>query len=48
VGPIVGQRHPVLRGLSAGDKVIVGGQQKLRPGARVVQMPPPDQQKKGG
>jgi RND family efflux transporter MFP subunit len=47
VGPIVGQTHPVLRGLSAGDKVIVAGQQKLRPGARVVQMPP-QQKGKGG
>jgi RND family efflux transporter MFP subunit len=48
VGPIVGQRHPVLRGLSAGDKVIVGGTQKLRPGAPVVPMSPDQHKKDGG
>jgi hypothetical protein len=34
----------VLKGLSAGDKVIVAGMQKLRPGARVVVMPEPKKQ----
>jgi RND family efflux transporter MFP subunit len=45
VGPIADQRYPVLRGLAVGDRVIVAGTQKLRPGARVVAAPEP---KKGG
>jgi RND family efflux transporter MFP subunit len=39
LGPIVGQSYPVLRGLAAGDRVIVAGMQKLRPGAPVVAAP---------
>jgi RND family efflux transporter MFP subunit len=36
VGPIAGQSYPVRKGLEPGDRVIVGGIQKLRPGAKVV------------
>jgi RND family efflux transporter MFP subunit len=39
IGPIVGQSHPVLRGLASGDRVVVAGMQKLRPGAPVVIAP---------
>jgi multidrug efflux pump subunit AcrA (membrane-fusion protein) len=48
VGPIAGQSHPVLKGLSPGDRVIVGGMQKLRPGAHVVPMSPEHEQKQKG
>jgi len=41
VGPIEGQTYPVLRGLRAGDRIVVSGVQKLRPGARVVASKPP-------
>jgi RND family efflux transporter MFP subunit len=40
VGPIEGQSYPVLRGLKAGDRIVVSGVQKLRPGARVVAAKP--------
>lgn len=36
VGPILGQVHPVLEGLAVGERVVVAGMQKLRPGARVA------------
>ncbi len=39
IGPIVGQSHPVLRGLAPGDRVVTAGMQKLRPGAPVVVAP---------
>jgi RND family efflux transporter MFP subunit len=48
VGAIVGQSYPVLKGLAPGDKVIVSGMQKLRPGAPVVPAPPDQKQQKGG
>jgi membrane fusion protein, multidrug efflux system len=41
LGPIQAQQYPVTGGLKAGDKIVVSGVQKLRPGARVMQMPPP-------
>jgi RND family efflux transporter MFP subunit len=39
LGAIDGQHYPVLSGLSLGDRVIVSGVQKLRPGAPVVAAP---------
>jgi RND family efflux transporter MFP subunit len=36
VGAIQGQGYPVLRGLQPGEKIVVSGVQKLRPGAPVV------------
>jgi RND family efflux transporter MFP subunit len=40
LGPIQEQQFPVLGGLKAGDRIVVSGVQKLRPGARVTPMPP--------
>ena len=39
LGAIQGQTYPVTRGLAAGDRIVTGGVQKLRPGARVQPMP---------
>jgi membrane fusion protein, multidrug efflux system len=36
VGPLVDQVYPVLKGLQPGDRVVIGGMQKLRPGAAVA------------
>jgi len=36
VGAIQDQRYPITKGLAVGDTVVVSGVQKLRPGARVV------------
>jgi RND family efflux transporter MFP subunit len=41
LGPIQEQQYPVTGGIKAGDRIVVSGVQKLRPGARVMQMPPP-------
>ena len=35
----IGNRWQVTRGLSAGDRVIVEGLQKIRPGSPVVPVP---------
>jgi RND family efflux transporter MFP subunit len=40
VGPMEDQHYPVLRGLAPGDRVIVAGMQKLRPGAPVTPAKP--------
>ena len=40
VGPIQEQVYPVLRGLKAGDQVVVSGVQKLRPGSKVAPSAP--------
>jgi RND family efflux transporter MFP subunit len=40
VGLIEGQTYSVSKGLNVGDRVVVSGVQKLRPGARVVALPP--------
>lgn len=45
VGPIQDQRYPVLRGLAPGEKIVLSGVQKLRPGAPVVALPPPGKTK---
>lgn len=37
LGPINGQVYPVLGGLKPGERIIVSGLQKLRPGARVTE-----------
>jgi RND family efflux transporter MFP subunit len=39
VGPVQGQSVSVLKGLAVGDKIVVSGVQKLRPGAPVVSVP---------
>jgi RND family efflux transporter MFP subunit len=39
VGPIDGQTFPVVKGLKVGDKIVVSGVQKLRPGAPVMALP---------
>jgi RND family efflux transporter MFP subunit len=41
LGPIQGQQYPVTGGIKAGDRIVVSGVQKLRPGARVTEMRPP-------
>lgn len=41
VGDVVGNDYVVRAGLTAGDRVITGGIQKLRDGVPVVAMPPP-------
>jgi RND family efflux transporter MFP subunit len=41
LGPIQEQLYPVIGGIKAGDRIVVSGVQKLRPGARVMQTPPP-------
>ncbi|HXU07183.1 MAG TPA: efflux RND transporter periplasmic adaptor subunit [Polyangia bacterium] len=41
LGPIQEQQYPVTGGLKPGERIVVSGVQKLRPGARVMQMPPP-------
>ena len=41
LGPIQEQQYPITGGIKAGDRIVVSGVQKLRPGARVMQMPPP-------
>jgi RND family efflux transporter MFP subunit len=41
LGPIQDQQYPVVGGLKAGDRIVVSGVQKLRPGARVMPAPPP-------
>ena len=38
VGPIQGQSYPVIKGLAVGEMIISSGVQKLRPGARVMQI----------
>jgi RND family efflux transporter MFP subunit len=40
VGRIVGQSYPVMKGLEAGERIVVSGVQKLRPGAPVAPLPP--------
>ena len=40
VGPIQEQVYPVLRGLQAGDRVVVSGVQKLSPGMKVAPRAP--------
>lgn len=40
VGPIEGQHYAVLGGLKAGERIVVSGVQKLRPGAPVAPAPP--------
>jgi RND family efflux transporter MFP subunit len=40
VGPIEGQRYSVAKGLRAGERIVVSGVQKLRPGAPVAPAPP--------
>ena len=40
VGRIEGQSYPVTKGLKAGERIVVSGVQKLRPGAPVAPMPP--------
>jgi RND family efflux transporter MFP subunit len=40
VGPVQGQTYPVLSGVAPGDKIVVSGVQKLRPGAPITAMPP--------
>jgi RND family efflux transporter MFP subunit len=39
VGPIEGQTFSVVKGLKVGDKIVVSGVQKLRPGAPVMPLP---------
>jgi RND family efflux transporter MFP subunit len=39
VGPIQEQKYPVVKGVSAGERVVVSGVQKLRPGAPVTPLP---------
>ena len=39
VGPVQGQSVSVVKGLAVGDKIVVSGVQKLRPGAPVVSVP---------
>jgi RND family efflux transporter MFP subunit len=39
VGPIQGQTYPVVKGLAPGDRIVVSGVQKLRPGAPVAPAP---------
>jgi len=41
LGPIQEQQYSVTGGIKAGDRIVVSGVQKLRPGARVMPMPPP-------
>jgi len=41
LGPIQEQQYPVVGGIKAGDRIVVSGVQKLRPGARVMAAPPP-------
>jgi RND family efflux transporter MFP subunit len=41
LGPLQEQQYPITGGIKAGDRIVVSGVQKLRPGARVMQMPPP-------
>jgi RND family efflux transporter MFP subunit len=48
VGPIVGQDYPVQSGLSAGDRVVVSGVQKLRPGAPIMPLAPGGQRTGNG
>jgi RND family efflux transporter MFP subunit len=40
VGQVEGQTFAVLKGLKVGDKIVVSGVQKLRPGAPVMPLPP--------
>jgi RND family efflux transporter MFP subunit len=40
VGQVEGQTFAVLKGLRVGDKIVVSGVQKLRPGAPVMPLPP--------
>jgi RND family efflux transporter MFP subunit len=40
VGPIQEQVYPLLRGLKVGDRVVVSGVQKLRPGAKATPTAP--------
>ncbi len=40
LGPIQEQQYPVVGGIKAGDRIVVSGVQKLRPGARVMAAPP--------
>jgi RND family efflux transporter MFP subunit len=39
LGPIQEQSYQVVGGIKVGDRIVVSGVQKLRPGARVVPMP---------
>jgi RND family efflux transporter MFP subunit len=39
LGPIQGQNYQVMGGLKPGERIVVSGVQKLRPGARVAPMP---------
>ena len=41
LGALQEQSYPITGGLKAGERIVVSGVQKLRPGARVTQMPPP-------
>jgi RND family efflux transporter MFP subunit len=41
LGPIQEQQYPITGGIKAGEKIVVSGVQKLRPGAHVMPMPPP-------
>ncbi|HEX3902143.1 MAG TPA: efflux RND transporter periplasmic adaptor subunit [Polyangia bacterium] len=41
IGPIQGQSYPVTGGLRAGERIVVSGVQKLRPGAHVAPLPAP-------
>ena len=40
VGAIFGQSYPITKGLQAGERIVVSGVQKLRPGAPVMAVPP--------
>ena len=40
VAPIQDQSYPVVKGLAPGERIVVSGVQKLRPGAPVAQIPP--------
>ena len=39
LGALQEQSYPVTAGLRVGEKIVVSGVQKLRPGASVVQLP---------
>jgi RND family efflux transporter MFP subunit len=48
LGPVIGSEYVVLTGLSAGDKVVIGGIQKIGDGAPVAPMPPGGRGPNGG
>ena len=48
LGPIQDQSYQVKGGVKVGERIVVSGIQKLRPGAPVAPMPPPAPAKKSG